>query len=111
MILRSRAMLDAAKGQSCVNCGKRDGTIVAAHLTGIRAAEFGKGTSIKPHDLLVCDLCLRCHLSFDGNRESYIKNPNMRKIDQSERMLACIARTLIRRVKQGVLKIPLDNDG
>ena len=48
--LKSKKMLNGAKDQSCVNCGARDGTVVAAHYQGIRAGEFGKGTGKKPDD-------------------------------------------------------------
>ena len=81
----------------CVNCNAMDRTIAATHITGIRAAEFGKS------DLLVADLCHQCRVSFGENKESYLSDSRIRKIDQSERLLACVARTLVRRMKQGIL--------
>jgi hypothetical protein len=104
-IIRSRKLLNAAEGQACVNCGIRDGTIVPAHYEGIRAMTFGKGKSIKPHDLVTADLCMRCHALFDGKKASHFKDPYLRKIDASEQFMFCVLQTLIRRVKQGVLKV------
>ena len=34
-MIRSKKLLDAARDQSCVNCGVRDGTVVAAHYTDL----------------------------------------------------------------------------
>ena len=120
-LIRSRKLLNAAEGQACVNCGVRDGTIVAAHYQGIRAQIFGKGKGIKPHDLCIADLCTTggkgCHHMFDHAEGSYYKDAYLRKIDLSERFLFCVIQTLIRRVKQGVLNaddietlLQLDND-
>ncbi len=59
---RSRKLLDAAKGQSCQNCGADDGTIVAAHSNESR---MGKGGSIKADDCFVAWLCHGCHAWLD----------------------------------------------
>ena len=59
-----KKLLDAAKDQSCVNCGVRDGTVVAAHYTGLRA-NLRARAGHKPHDLCVADLCHKCHYQFD----------------------------------------------
>jgi len=94
---RSRKYLDAAKDQYCVRCFADDGTIVAAHYTGLRQHIYGKGTRIKGSDILTADLCRDCHIYFD--------NPDERKsIRRSEEFLNCIAITLMRRLEQGVLK-------
>ena len=55
---RSRKLLDAAKGQSCQNCGANDGTVVAAHSN---RGFHGKGKSIKADDCFIAWLCHRCH--------------------------------------------------
>ena len=104
--IRSKKLLAAAEGQSCVNCGVRDDTVVAAHYQGIRAQLFGKGKYEKPHDLVVADLCGNCHRAFDNYEGSYYKDDYMRKIDLSERFLFCVLTTLIRRVGQGVVTLP-----
>ena len=107
-IIRSKKLLAAAEGQACVNCGIRDDTVVSCHYEGIRAQTFGKGKGIKPHDLLTADLCYKCHLIFDGKEMSHFKDKYLRKIDSSEQFLFCVAMTLVRRVKQGVLKVDGD---
>ena len=104
-LIRSRKLLNAAEGQACVNCGVRDDTVVAAHYSGIRSQIFGKGKGIKCHDLLSADLCRKCHFSMDNNESSHLKDRYMRKIDSSEQFLFCVAMTLVRRIKQGVLKV------
>ena len=95
-------MLDGARDQTCVNCGRRDGTVVAAHYTGLRSNLLGKGTGHKPHDLCVADLCSHCHYHFDvaGGGNSFEQ-----KIDKSEQFLFAIIKTLIRRIEQGVIQI------
>lgn len=110
-IIRSRKLLDAANGKSCVNCGTRDGTVVAAHLTGYRAHQYGKGRGIKPHDICTADLCMKCHAAFDKYKASEFdaSNPDesfMAKIDQSEQFLHCILLTIIRRIDEGEIKLP-----
>ena len=86
-----------------MNCGACDGTVVAAHYTGLRQQAFGKGTGIKGHDLLIADLCRECHENFDRHATSIFRDKPMRQIDQSEQFLYCVAQTLIRRVQEGVL--------
>ena len=110
--IRSKKLLRGAKDQSCVNCGRNDGTTVAAHYTGMRSQLFGKGRGTKPHDLCVADLCYKCHNAFDlGMKKpldtsiSDIGDPYAKKIDLSEQFLFCILKTLIRRVEQGIISI------
>lgn len=101
--LRSKAMLDAARGQPCVRCNKNDGTTVACHYQGIRADAFGRGKSRKAHDLCIADLCGECHTRLDNYQNSNFADPLVRRIDMSEDFMTCVIRTLIRRVRQGVL--------
>lgn len=105
MIIRSRKYLDGAKGQSCVHCHKKDGTIVAAHYAGLRQHAFGKGRGIKCHDLLVADLCSTCHELFDSGRAGPMHHSDdlLRRIDNSETFLYCVALTMVRRYRQGLL--------
>lgn len=106
MAIRSKKILAAAKGQSCVNCGAADGTVVAAHYTGLRAHALGKGTGHKPHDLCIADLCHRCHAAFDQHeKKSDAKDDFMKKVDVSEQFLFLVIKTLLRRVDDGVVKI------
>lgn len=107
-MIRSKKMLNAAKDQSCVNCGARDGTIVAAHYQGMRSQLLGKGMGIKPHDLCIADLCVRCHAAFDAKDVNYNKSAVTsfdRSIDHSEQFLFLIMKTLIRRVEQGTITV------
>jgi hypothetical protein len=101
--IRSKQLREGGRDQSCVNCGALDGTVVGAHYQGIRSHIFGKGKGIKPHDLLVADLCRTCHAEFDAGEGSYVADPLQRKIDLSERFLFCVMLTLLRRVYDGVL--------
>ena len=101
-MIRSKKLLAGAKGQSCVNCGASDGTVVAAHYTGMRSQRFGKGTGHKPHDLCVADLCHKCHHKFDV---AFDGSSFEKKIDLSEQFLFLIIQTLIRRVSQDIIDI------
>ena len=101
--IRSKKLLRGAEGQSCVSCGKQNGSTVGAHYQGIRSCQFGKGTGTKPHDLMIADLCSDCHMAFDLGEASCFKDRQIRKLDLSERFLFCICMTLIRRTQQGIL--------
>ena len=105
--IRSKKYLAAAKGNSCVRCGCEDGTIVAAHYTGMRSHSYGKGTGTKCHDVLVADLCMTCHRYYDspdlGLRHNTQHNRNWKKAEMSEEFLHCVALTLIRRCADGVI--------
>ena len=103
--IRSKKLLAAAEGQSCVNCGVRDGTVVAAHYSGMRQHAFGKGKGIKGHDLCIADLCAKCHSKFDQYKVSNFDSQYMRDIDQSEQFLYLVIKTLIRRVNDEVIKL------
>ena len=46
----------------CQECGRKDGTIVAAHSNQLRD---GKGRGIKAHDYRVAALCYSCHMEID----------------------------------------------
>jgi hypothetical protein len=86
-------LLASAKDQACICCGSKDGTVVPAHYTGFRQHRFGKGRSIKCHDLFVAFLCKRCHDLFDSVEVSAFPDRNMRKIDQSEQFMFWIMKT------------------
>lgn len=101
-MVRSKPMLAGARDQSCVNCGVSDGTIVSAHYTGVRGHLLGKGKGIKCHDLMIADLCYKCHHSFDVG---YDGSSFEKKIDLSEQFLYLIAQTLLRRVDQGIITV------
>jgi hypothetical protein len=53
----------------------------------------------------VADLCAKCHSRFDNYEVGVGHDMLARKIDHSEQMLACIIRTVLRRIEQGVLTV------
>ena len=59
---RNKQLLALAKGQSCVECGTNDGTIVAAH------SNTGKGMGIKASDATLMFLCYACHFEYDQGK-------------------------------------------
>ena len=105
-VIRNKKLLDAARDKSCVYCGATNGTTVACHIQGLRAQEFGKGKGIKPHDLLTADLCAKCHQEFDSYQVSPYDDKYMRQIDTSEIWQNCILKTILRRIEEGLIKLP-----
>ena len=105
--IRSKKYLRGAEGQSCTRCNTNDGTIVAAHYQGLRSHLYGKGTGTKVHDVLVADLCCKCHEYFDspnlGLTHNTEHNRNWKKTEMSEEFLHCVALTILRRVYDGIL--------
>lgn len=59
---RSEALRKSAQGESCVACGREDGTVVWAHRNE------GKGMGLKQHDLLGLYLCQACHSWYDQGK-------------------------------------------
>ena len=97
-------LLAAAKGQACVCCGAKDGTVVAAHYTGFRQHRLGKGKGIKCHDFCVAFLCAKCHSLYDSLDVSDFTDHWMRKIDQSENFMFLILKTWERLYLEGKIK-------
>lgn len=63
---RNKKLLEAVREAPCMNCGAKDGTVVAAHSNQLRD---GKGRGIKAHDYRIAALCYRCHSDLDqGSR-------------------------------------------
>lgn len=60
--------LKAAEGERCTwpGCGKRDGTVVAAHSDMLI---HGKGMKRKADDLFIAFLCNDCHYAYGPGRE------------------------------------------
>lgn len=55
-----------AQNEDCVRCGNgEEGKVVLCHYSGPRQHSFGKGRSIKGHDIAAAFLCNRCHDYFD----------------------------------------------
>lgn len=94
---RNKKILQAAKDcPVCMMCGKpNDGTVVGAHLSGMRSHEFGKGIGQKASDSVVAYLCYQCHESMD----QYHDGDGIRR---SEKFLLAIVRShdwLFRKMK------------
>jgi len=62
---RNRKLLDALRESPCQECGRSDGTIVAAHSNQLRD---GKGRGIKADDFRVAALCYSCHMELDQGK-------------------------------------------
>ncbi len=95
--MKSQKLLDAARGQSCVLCGADDGTVVAAHYSGLYSNALGKGMGQKAWDFCSAHLCHRCHTDLDsyaaGNSE-----------ERAVRFMVAILKTQKRLFDAGVLK-------
>ena len=94
---RNRKLLDAAKGQSCIRCGADDGTIVAAHYSGLYSDQLGKGAGQKAWDLFVAFLCRDCHATFDSYKDG---NDDAR----AAKFMLLILKTQMRLLDMGVIK-------
>ena len=65
---RSDKLLRALRDSPCQQCGREDGTVVAAHSNQMRD---GKGRGLKAHDYRIAALCFTCHAEIDqGNKMS-----------------------------------------
>ena len=65
MIYRNRKLLEILRQSPCQECGRSDGTVVAAHSNQLRD---GKGRGIKAHDYRVAALCYSCHMTLDQGK-------------------------------------------
>jgi hypothetical protein len=94
MTFECKKLRDAARGQSCVRCGKTE-NVVGCHYTGVRRLSFGGGFGIKVHDFLIADLCQECHHYMDTLSR---KKDGTSEYLHSEEFLYLIALTWERRV-------------
>lgn len=60
--VRSPKLLEACRRLACQHCGRRDGTVCAAHSNW---ACHGKGRGIKASDVYVAAMCHKCHGCLD----------------------------------------------
>jgi ribosomal protein S27AE len=91
---RNKKLLELARNHDCVNCGADDGTIVACHANLL---ELGKGRGLKASDAAVSFLCFTCHAALDQGTGD--------KLDKRSFTYEMIAKTLIRLVEEGTLRI------
>ncbi len=102
MTFECKKLRNAARGQSCVRCGKTEG-VVGCHYTGVRRLAFGGGFGIKVHDFLIADLCQECHHYMDTLSR---KKDGTAEYLHSEEFLYLIALTWERRVvHQGLFSV------
>lgn len=90
--IRSPALLKACRLIPCQNCGRDDGTVVAAHSN---QAKHGKGRSIKASDVFVASLCSACHAAVDQGAQ-------MSRAERERMWNACHRQTLIVLVRGGL---------
>ena len=105
--IRSRKVLDSAKGQPCSIrlpgiCNSNPETTVWAHLNG---AAFGKGMSIKAHDVLGFHACSDCHSYYDTGHgtEAWLDDATL-----LECLLSAVCETWVRLIKAGIVFVPED---
>lgn len=101
MMIRSRAVLDSARGAPCALrlpgiCNNDPATTVWAHLNG-----FGKGMGMKTHDILGFPACSSCHAAYDTgkDRSKYVGDA-----------LRALCETLVALVLSGVVSVPRDKE-
>lgn len=90
--IRSPAVLKACRAIPCTNCGRDDGTVVAAHSN---QAKHGKGRSIKASDVFVASLCHSCHSMLDQGSQ-------MNRVERERMWNACHRQTLRELVRGGL---------
>lgn len=61
-MFRCPSLLRLANGMRCQNCGREDGTVVAAHSD---EQAHGRGKDNPAHDCFHAWLCARCHFWYD----------------------------------------------
>ena len=89
-----------AKGQDCIKCHGPDA--YACHYNGPRQLVFGKGRSIKCHDLMTAEFCSRCDAEFtEGSTDPRWKD----KWDRSEEFMYWISLTNIRRYNNEIIGV------
>lgn len=99
---RNPKILKHANSQACQNCGRQDGTIVAAHSNLL---EHGRGSNLKSHDIFCAYLCADCHRWLDAVGK--LKDPTGRYesswADKREMFLAAMFKTQIILLHDGVI--------
>lgn len=92
---RDKKLTKLAYGQSCVNCGAQDGTVVWAHSN---LGEHGKGMGIKAHDCMGMFLCSICHHQLD---QGFLWT----KQEKRELTYHLICKTHMRLWEEGLVKV------
>ena len=104
--IRSSKYLRGSKGSPCTfmgpTCNGNPETTVFAHLNG---AAFGKGKGQKAHDIAGLDACFECHSYIDVGHGT---KPLMSDAEFYWHQLRGVVLTMLQRVRQGILTVPLD---
>jgi hypothetical protein len=105
--IRSRKVLDSARGQPCSArfpgiCNGNPETTVWAHLNG---HAFGKGAGIKAHDILGFHACSSCHFYYDVGHGTH---PILRDDELIMLVLRGVCDTWVRLIRMGIVIVPLD---
>ena len=90
--IRSKAIRQAAKDESCTVCGLNDGTTVFCHLNESWA---GKGIGQKADDIAGFFGCHGCHIDYD-------LHPGF---DEYKRVIRAMYRTWRILIEKGIIKI------
>lgn len=107
-VYRNQLIRDHADGQTCQNCGRQDGTVVAAHSN---LKEHGRGSHHKAHDLFVAFLCTTngfqrgCHdwLDSTGREKDPTGLYDSNARDKREMFLRAMFKTQIILMRDGVI--------
>lgn len=102
-MIRSRAILDHAKGQPCqlglaCCCGDNE-TTVFCHLNG---ADFGKSMGMKAHDIAGFFGCWRCHNAFD------LATHGLSPGEIGQMVLRAVINTWVILIRDGIITVPQD---
>lgn len=105
--IRSEKVLRSAKGQECSArfpgiCNHNPETTVWAHLNG---AAFGKGASIKAHDVLGFHACSSCHAYYDVGHGT---RPLLSAAELLSCILSAVCETWVRLIRAGIVFVPED---
>lgn len=99
-MIRSRKILNHAKGQPCQLalpgfCANETETTVFAHLNG---AAYGKGAGVKAHDIAGFFACHKCHMAYDLHEYTIT----------GEELLRAVIGTWLILIRDGLIILPLD---
>jgi len=95
-----QTLRDAPNGESCVRCGRCDGTVVGAHYSGVRRLAYFGGLGKKVHDIVMAHLCAVCHREMDT-----LLKDKAKRWEHSEEMLHLVTLTIIRLISRGTLVV------
>ena len=94
-----KKLTEASRGSICIKCDMPGA--YACHYNGVRQHSYGKGRGIKCNDIMTAEFCMVCDSEFsEGSTGKWIN-----KWERSEEFLHYVMLTLIRRLKEGIIKI------